>query len=1366
MKRLRRTLISLGLLVAVLGAAVALVPWFVNLEFLQRTAELEASKALGQPVRIAGPVTVSLVPSPMMTARDVGAGGPEGDPSAWRLHTKQLHIELSLAALMRGGIEVKRVVLRQPELEVAFAAPANQRPPEQSDPSSAQRPGSAPDAAEPDALFPSDIALDAMQVVVEDGQIRWLSEPVDALHVSELNAVITGSEGASTLSSTGSFHVSGTPIDFVAAFDRSASENRPGQSLPFSLAVRAPTSETIARLRGGLDADARLFEGQVELSSANLAALLGAAEPVTDPAEQTSTASKTLSAQANFSVADAEIRLRELTVDVDGSRATGSATMQLADACRSTATLNFERVDLDWWRTQLAGAKQDAKGDHASQAGDTAPPPKDRAAARPPSPSDPTATSNCTTPRTIQLVIGADQATLRSETLRNLSAALVWSDDQVELVDGQAQLPGATSLRLSGRATSLSDPADFRGAIEMETREPMRLAQWLGLELDALRLDGFDRIALQSEVELTPGKVSLAAAKADLDDSHWTGDVSVAELPSGSPRIEISGTVDKLDFDRLLGAQSRNSGSPYQAAAAPSGSGAPPTDAKEASEPLQLALDLSVDNAVIRGTAATGLALKAEKRGELWQLHSAKVDDLAGASGRLSGRLQPAGAQQRFEGLFDIKVSDPARLFALSQVVPPVPPDDLGPFAARGSVRGVPADFAFDVELDALAGRNRLDGRLYTTPSKIGLVVDLTARYPALAPLLKLAAPETARALGNQANGPVAMTASISGDASSLEFSGRSQVFGGAVELTGTITDYLAPKPKYDLAFDGQVDGAGAVVPLLLPELKRLLDWLGLRERLAAFGPVPLKGRINGGGPEGRLDFDGRLRLLDSPVDVRSRAVGRGQGNGKLDTSIKARIGDLGRWVKVLGSSEASVETARAIGPMAISIEAAGPDENVRIDSRVELNKGLIEIDGALDTSAKAPRFDLSMNASITNGLDVLRLMAPDYRPAVSPFGRIAVRTKFSGTANRVELRGIKAEVGPISLRGTSTIDLTTPRPKVTVDLNGADDMLLDLVLPPRAELAQPIRQAMRDWSQRTAVASTRPGVVQVAAAQVAAATPAGSPLDFSALQGFDAEVKFRAPSITVGKLLFPNPVLEASLNEGVLKVDELQTGFLGGRIAATGTLDTQGKVPSITVEASGEEFDLGHAMVLARLNALVIEFRGIQLGRIGIVGGKTGFQANFKTSGQHDRELLAGLEAEIALDGQNIEVAGLGLKNLGQAIERGCRYVDAASIVRSHLFDGDTTFDRLSGAIVIKPGGKLGFRDLEMIGPDGRMALVSDIRLLDLWAETLQLRISLARPTRVPKFGLDFRGPLSRLDSRARIDRLLNYISRNSGRC
>ena len=129
-------------------------------------------------------------------------------------------------------------------------------------------------------------------------------------------------------------------------------------------------------------------------------------------------------------------------------------------------------------------------------------------------------------------------------------------------------------------------------------------------------------------------------------------------------------------------------------------------------------------------------------------------------------------------------------------------------------------------------------------------------------------------------------------------------------------------------------------------------------------------------------------------------------------------------------------------------------------------------------------------------------------------------------------------------------------------------------------------------------------------------------------------------------------------------------------------------------------------------------------------------------------------------------EVAGIGLKNLGQAIERGCRYVDAASIVRTHLFDGDTTFDRLSGAIVIQPGGKLGFRDLEMIGPDGRMALISDIRLLDWRAEILQLRISLARPTRVPKFGLDFRGSLSRLESRARIDRLLNYISRNSGRC
>ena len=242
--------------------------------------------------------------------------------------------------------------------------------------------------------------------------------------------------------------------------------------------------------------------------------------------------------------------------------------------------------------------------------------------------------------------------------------------------------------------------------------------------------------------------------------------------------------------------------------------------------------------------------------------------------------------------------------------------------------------------------------------------------------------------------------------------------------------------------------------------------------------------------------------------------------------------------------------------------------------------------------------------------------------------------------------------------------------------------------------------------------------------------------------------------------------MLQASLNNGVLKVEELRTGFLGGYIDVSGTLNAQAEVPTISVEATGQDFDLGYAMVLARLNALVIEFRGIRIGQFGIVAGKTGFQAKFKTRGQHDRELLAGLEAEIALEGQNVKVDGLGLKNLGQAIERGCRYVDAASIVREHLFDGDTIFDRLSGAIVVNPGGKLSFRDVELNGRDGQMALVSDISLLDWRAELLQLRFSLARPTRAPKFGLDFRGSLSRLEARARIDRLLNYISRNSGRC
>ena len=107
--------LAIALILALLTALVG--PYFVNWNDHRAFFEAEASRLIGLNVQVAGPIKVSVLPTPAVTLGDI-AIGPAGQSS--RLRARSLSIELGLGSLMRGEIRAVETRLVGPQFSIGL----------------------------------------------------------------------------------------------------------------------------------------------------------------------------------------------------------------------------------------------------------------------------------------------------------------------------------------------------------------------------------------------------------------------------------------------------------------------------------------------------------------------------------------------------------------------------------------------------------------------------------------------------------------------------------------------------------------------------------------------------------------------------------------------------------------------------------------------------------------------------------------------------------------------------------------------------------------------------------------------------------------------------------------------------------------------------------------------------------------------------------------------------------------------------------------------------------------------------------------------------------------------------------------------
>ena len=309
MRAARLLLASVGAVLALVILATWLVPGQLDWNRFRPEIERLSSAHLGREVRIKGPITLTLLPQPVITASAITVAG------AAPIRADTLRLRVGLAALLAGHIEAAELVLHGVDMRIPWPLPADTYP---------VRP-------------PNWLA--AVSARIEQGRLS-----VGQLTFTGVDATLT------TGTITGSYAAAGTGQLYGRAWHFTARLTQPGgdgsAALDATLDGQGPVQGIGATLSGQLGGDGS-FGGRVAGRGPDLSQLLPA------PAVA-------FSAEGRVTVADGLAAADDLAVDIGGSPTKAAMAFRVMPTPRLDVTLAASRIDLDAWLPTLAHANATA----------------------------------------------------------------------------------------------------------------------------------------------------------------------------------------------------------------------------------------------------------------------------------------------------------------------------------------------------------------------------------------------------------------------------------------------------------------------------------------------------------------------------------------------------------------------------------------------------------------------------------------------------------------------------------------------------------------------------------------------------------------------------------------------------------------------------------------------------------------------------------------------------------------------------------------------------------------------------------------------------------------------------------------------
>ncbi|MGQ9369669.1 AsmA family protein [Azospirillum sp. ST 5-10] len=540
-----------------------------------------------------------------------------------------------------------------------------------------------------------------------------------------------------------------------------------------------------------------------------------------------------------------------------------------------------------------------------------------------------------------------------------------------------------------------------------------------------------------------------------------------------------------------------------------------------------------------------------------------------------------------------------------------------------------------------------------------------------------------------------------------------------------------AYRPARPASGEGSGDGAGGPPALPPPPvLERMLRGVDANLELTVgnlvAGGVPVDGlTLAASASNGKLtvrdagfsDLAGVAAEITGQID--SMLPPRG-----LHLAVTARAQSLSGLPRLVGWP-AGAPTPEQLGPVTLQGILAGNLDSLSIEMSADAAGGTAEVGGTVTGPPGRAAADLKVRATHP---ELARLVGLFAEGGPASLGPLDLYAELSGTAEAFSVSGIQGIVAGTAVKGEATVDRSGPRPRVETELQtGALDLTRLAAGPVETAAQRP---------PATGGQSAGPD------------TPTGEDDGFAWMRMVDGRLGLTSAAVATDGVRLENVALAATLEEGVLTLEQLDGGLYDGQLGATG------RFAAPADGLPGGELDV--TVVKAKLD------HAIGGGAIGLGGGTLDLDVALKTTGRDGEAMLRALSGEGRLAVRDGVLRGFDLGALRERLTaRLDKPQDVLEAVLRGLQGGETRFARLDGTFRISDGVAR-TEDVRLVSAIGEATAAGQV---DLPERSIDMRVRVEPDAggTLPPVTVRLTGPLAQPTRSFEMAELQDFIARRA---
>ncbi len=497
---MQTTLLGLGIAVIMALLAALIGPLFIDWSQYRATIEVEATRVIGVPVTIAGPIDVRLLPTPTLDLAGVEIRPAGVLPP---LKVRKLAMEFGLGTLVRGQFRANEITIDGPDVTVALDRVGNIVAP------------TAGLGFDPDRLAIDHLTVTNGRISFDDATSGARLALDDVKFAGEVRSLLGPFKGE------GAFAVAGEPYTYRLSANRRGADGGIKMRLAVDPTLRALSFESDGTV--WVDGGSPRYEGAVTLSRVVGAALPGRIAALNEPWKMTGKLKVTTTS------ALVEQLEADYGPDVSAVHFTGTAIVQLGRNPRLASVLTARQVDLD----RLLGTS-----DHKRLPFETIKAMVERLA------------FTDAPPLPVRVSLGIDSFTVGGSILQAVRGEIEhnaegWAVDTLEL-----RAPGATQARISGKLGRADQNVAFTGPVKVESGDPTAFFAWIEGHATTGR-PALAPMRASGEITLSKERIGIEKMSAEFDRKPLEGRLAYRFASGATPaRLDAALSAADLDIDR------------------------------------------------------------------------------------------------------------------------------------------------------------------------------------------------------------------------------------------------------------------------------------------------------------------------------------------------------------------------------------------------------------------------------------------------------------------------------------------------------------------------------------------------------------------------------------------------------------------------------------------------------------------------------------------------------------------------------------------------------------------------------------------------------------------------------------------------